>query len=725
MGKITMILLFVSIFFGFPCLANYDILNIRDSTVWIRGGSGDSVRIEWEDWYAGDRSVNYIYFQGPDGTLLNRIFIDYNDPGGMVEYPLDAGTGDYRVECPGYFFRRARITAIGNAKLIFEPPKGHFCYHAQALPLYFDVPAGTSSFYLCGKYFNGVTAIQLYRPDGQFHDTLTLITNSTTLYFDRLEVMNPDPGTWRIEFNTPDRVGFWLDGVDNYFSPSTDSLFTPESLQGSATFTGSGLMGTKGLIGAFLVNLTAPQTVFDNMQYMGLETYNYYSNIMWREPYNSSFPDGGDNGDPDTFNWPWFVWDDARISYYRNDLNAQVSTLFDSKDSWLDIPLSSQKQDEFAEFALAYLIHANEDMGYGMKWFAPWDEPNLSVFTYPEYESLLQKMAARIKDPGNPAEVLSTKLLAVSTSGWENVTTASDRLGMVWAENLYIGYDNLVDGIAFDYWEFRDLIESWRFGNAVDDAANIIETYDTDGQTDEEIVINQTSMCFGSNSSQYDVDTHFGALWLTGAVCSAFSNAKIDAFQYFTTVDDTRHMKGLMYSDQLPTPLPYQPQPQPFELKPIGHAMAMINEIALDEILILDSDSLEVDALLTVDSSYTSFGMIIVNKTNRVNALEVTSSIPFEMRNKRYLVQGKLLGPDMTLPEALPDPFEIIVQNNLDFNYLLQPETVYVFQISETEIDVPSLSRKSILILIVLFGVFLISRRVRFRNSQMGQLRPD
>ncbi len=701
------IILFLFLLLSRPVdvFAEYVITYIRDGALWVRGGTGDSVRVVWQDYYGGDRSVNYIYFQGPDGSVLDRIFLDYNDPGGEVIYDLNEGFGDYRIEFPGYFYRIAQVTAQGAAQLVFEPACGHRAYHPNGVPLYFNVPSGLLSFTLCGKYNIGTTGIRLYRPDGEYYDTLMLVDDPATLYFDRMEVNDPEAGTWRIEFEGDGKVGFWLDGAPNYFAPAAESLFEPEPSPGTAVFEGEGETGEMGLIGASLVNLGYPDEIFENIEYMGLETFNYYNNIYWREPYNPSFPFGGDNDDPHLFDWSWYVWDDARISWYREDLGAQISSLFDAKESWLGPPLESWQQEEFAEFALAYLIHANADQQYGMKWFSPWDEPNLSVFTYEEYEALLLEMAGRIKDPANPPEVINTPLMAVSSSGWENCNTGPERIGRLWAENLYFNYDHLVDGIAFDHWEFRDLIESWRFGNSVNIAADIIRANDTDGDADEEIVINQTSMSSGSGSSAYDVNSHFSALWLTGAICSAFSKAELDAFHYFTTVDDNRHMKGLMYSENPPEPLPYRPQAQPYQLKPMGHAMAMINEAVLDEILITESDSVEVNALLTTDETNTSAALIAVNKFPRINLLILDAVLPAEMKNKCYKVTGECLGPQDESPEPLQDSLAICADDTLHFEYELNPETVYAFRFSIFTPELPAMRKEAAIPVIICFSI--------------------
>jgi hypothetical protein len=286
-----------------------------------------------------------------------------------------------------------------------------------------------------------------------------------------------------------------------------------------------------------------------------------------------------------------------------------------------------------------------------------------------------------LKSSAGCSEVLQPTLLAISSSGLESTDKGADRIGLDWAEKLYTNHDNLVDGIGFDYWEIRDLVGTWRFKNAVELAGNIIKQYDSDGDKEEQIVINQTSMSSGSDSSPYDVNTHFGALWVTGAVCNAFGSGQLDAFHYFTTVDDEHHMKGLMYSDNPPSPLPGIPGAQPFEIKPMGHAMAMLNKTLLDEVVILSTGSIEVDALLTVNSSHTSAGLIIVNKSRRKNKVYVETGLPLEMLNHTYLMRSVQFGPEMKQPAPAVEMTPITVDNSFIFNYELEPETVYAFSL--------------------------------------------
>ena len=658
---------------------------LRDCVVWIKGGAGDLVTVSWKDWYAGESTINYIYFQSPSGDLIEKIRIPYGEQTGSRTFMLSRGSGDYRLEMPGYFYRNAAIQITGNAKVVLEPAKYHLSLHSDENSLYFNVPSTIESFTLCGRYYGGPDSILLYDPEGTLREILVLAIEPENYKFDKIEVPASKSGIWRISFKGKGKISFWLEGTGNYFSPNPGDFFVPEFKTGQAGFVGQGEVKPMGLIGSFVVLLGSDPKVFEGIEYMGLKTFNHYMANDWREPVNQQYPDGGDNDDPYEIDWSGFNWADQRMDFYRKELNAQVSVLFDSKSSWLGIPLTDKKRKEFGEFALASIIHLNKQKDYNIRWFAPWDEPNLSLFTYNEYELLVMEIAGRLKSSDNPPEVIQTPLLAISSTGLESTDAGADRIGLDWAKKLYRDHDNLVDGIGFDYWEVRDLAETWRFKNAVALADNVIRQYDSDGDKEEQIVINQTSMSSGGSSSPYDVNTHFGALWIAGAVCNAFGSGRLDAFHYFTTVDDEYHMKGLMYSDRPPSPQPGLPAAQPYEIKPIGHSMALLNKTLLDEVVILSTDSIEVDALLTINSSRTSAGLIIVNKSRRKNNVSVETGLPLEMLNHTYLVRSLRLSPEMSQPGTSAAMPSITVDDRFIFNYELEPETVYAFSLDMSD----------------------------------------
>jgi len=368
---------------------------LRDCVVWIRGGTGDSVTVRWKDWYAGESTINYIYFQSPTGDLIEKIKIPYGEQKGSRTFMLSRGAGDYRLEIPGYFYRNAAIQVAGNAKAIMEPAKYHFSIHADEVPLYFNVPSTIKSFTLCGRYYGGPESILVYDPDGNLRDTLVLTTEPKDFNFDKIEVSSSKSGVWRIFFKGKGKVSFWLEGTENYFSPNPEDIFVPSFQTGQAVFAGEGKIKPMGLIGGFLVNLEEHPKVFEGIEYMGLETFNHYMNHDWREPLNAQYPDGGDNDDPYKIEWSGFNWnaEDERMDFYRKNLDAQLSVLFYSKGSWLGIPLTGKKRKEFGEWALASIIHLNKQKGYNIRWFAPWDEPNLSFPTYNEYELLVLEIA--------------------------------------------------------------------------------------------------------------------------------------------------------------------------------------------------------------------------------------------------------------------------------------------------------------------------------------------
>ncbi len=654
--------------------------DLRDCVVWLRVKSNETVTVSWKNLYASDSTTDHIYFQAPDGKLLSKIKIGPGDPGGSQGLNFSEGDGDYRLEIPGYFHRKARVDSPGNMSMVMEPAKSHFSMHVQKVPLYFNVPQGTSSLTLCGKYYKGPDTVYLFDPGNNLKGILNLKDSRETLWFDRLKIDSPVPGTWNIQFKEAGKISFWVDGIPNLFAQHPEDLFVPELKKGNADFTGTGRTGPMGFIGAYSVLPSENSKIFEHIRYMGIKSLNYYANHEWREHYNEKYPMGGDNDDPSVIVKNGFNWEDQRMEFFRKDLGTEISVIFNSKNSWLGIPLTLEKQKEFAEFVLAYVTHFNSENPLGIQWFSLWDEPNLKTFTYAEYAGLLREVATRVKASGNPRSVRGSNIMAISSSGFESTNSGRNRIGRGWAEKLYASYDELVDGIAFDLWDKRDLIDSRQFRAAVFLAEDIMAKNDTDGNRVEQIVINQTSMSSGTGSSAYDVNNHFGALWLTGAICNAFASGRLNAFHYFTTVDDDRHMKGLIYSDMLPPALPYQAEKTPYELKPMGHALAMINKTVLDEVIVLDSDSPEVDALLTVSDDRQTAGLIVVNKFPRINRLNISVDLPEKMQDLVWQLTGSLLDETMNEPSTIPDCPPVTVKGKtFIFQKDLMPETVYIF----------------------------------------------
>lgn len=681
---VCLLLFFLMIIFPSGDASAKSVTGLRDCVVWLRASPDKTLKVTWENVYATDHNSDHIYFQAPDGRLLQHIDIAHGDPGGSRILNFTEGNGDYRLEIPGYSHRKVSIDLPEGIPMIIEPAKSYFSMHVKKGALYFNVPHGTSSFTLCGRYYEGPGAIYLYDPENNLKGILHLKDHPETLRFDQLEIKSPSKGAWHIEFRETGKVSFWVDGIPNLFAQNPYDLFIPELKDGDAIFSSTGSIGRMGLIGSYSVSHSANIQITDHIRYMGIKSLNYYVDHEWREPYNPEFPEGGDNNDPNTINKSGFEWEDKRIDFFRKELNAEISVLFNSRKSWLGIPLTPQKQKEFAEFVLAYITHFNTKSPLTVRWVSPWDEPNLKTFTYDEYAMLLKEVATRVKAPQNPDAVKNTNILAISSSGFEGINSGRDRIGRDWAQKLYSAHDNLIDGIAFDLWDSYDLIESYRFRNEVSIAEDIISNNDTDGNRTEQIVINQTSMSSGEGSSAYAVNTHFGALWLTGAICNAFASGRLNAFQYFTTVDDSRHMKGLIYSDHLPPTLPYQEQKRPYDLKPMGHAMAMINWAALDKVIVLKSDSLEVDSLLTISDDGLSAGLVVVNKFLRVNRLKIKASLPGKIKDLEWRVSGIFYDTAMDAPERLPEmPPAAVSKNVFIFEKELAPETVYVFSLKK------------------------------------------
>jgi hypothetical protein len=115
----------------------------------------------------------------------------------------------------------------------------------------------------------------------------------------------------------------------------------------------------------------------------------------------------------------------------------------------------------------------------------------------------------------------------------------------------------------------------------------------------------------------------------------------------------------------------------------MGYAMALLNEIKHDEVILIQNSNLEVDALLTITTDRTIIGLLVVNKFPRSTTFNIDTLLPVEMHYRQYSGEVKRFGPTMTIPEVLPDPIDLTVTDRLMMTYDLEPQTIYTFSLQK------------------------------------------
>ena len=670
--------IFIIMLLATSMVSGYSIENIRDGIIYIRGGNNQSVNVNYEPAYSTETHKDFVYFQSPAGDLIDCREINFGQSSGNFSFNLNAGFGDYIITIAAYSYRKFTLDIDDNLSAVYSPSKFYINAHLSGSmnQFYFYVPSGTVNFTINGRRDNNSTVeiLRLFDPSNTLTTELNLPEPEYNAYapFSSYTASAPDTGFWRIEFpilgNTT-KVAFWLDDLPNCFCLNPAQWFVPEHENGTTKISGGRICGKTGMIGGELGGNPASQ-VLDNIAFIGLEANNYYIGHNYREPVN-------DNADPSNINWTGFNWnDDERIDIFTGDpFNLELTQLFMPAD-WIGGMITTQDQrDELAEFFEAYLIHHNVENDIGMKYFIPIDEPNLKGYSLNDYTELVQTLAQR-KNDSPYIQVSSAEIQIPGSSNFiEFASNNPEQIGCVWAEYLYKLYDNEIDGINFHQWDWRTLLNLHRYKTDVETAHHIISTYDTDNDTLETIVIDQTNISSGSGSSPYYVNTFYASLWWASVICNTIGTGYVDIINWFTTVDDNYHKKGLMYGPD-----------NHYNIKPAGYATKFLIENILDYAVSINTDHPEIYAMCSVDSLFSNCRIIAVNTADRKNSVSFNLMLPDEMMGG-YDLQILKLQEGMT--EAVIDSTGIFNGSIFDIKYHFEPQTLYAFNLYSNGSGIP------------------------------------
>lgn len=661
---ILILFLLMSIVYG------YSIENIRDGIVYVRGGNNQSVNVNYEPAYSTETNNDFVYFQSPTGELIDCRKIELDQSSGNFSFNLNAGYGDYIITIAAYSYRKFTINIADNLSAVYCPSKFFINAHLSntMFQFYFYTPTGTASFTINGRRDNNSTVeiLRLFDPSNTLIAEFNLPGPAYNAYapFNSYTVSEPESGFWRIEFpvlgNTT-KVAFWLDDLPNCFCLDPAQWFVPELENGKAEISGGQISGKIGMIGGLLGGTPASQ-VMDNVAFIGLEANNYYIGHDYREPVN-------DNADPFDINWDGFNWnDDSRIGIFTGEpYNLELTQLFMPAD-WIGGLITTQNQrDELAEFFEAYLIHHNVDNNIGMKYFTPTDEPNGKGYSLNDYVELVHTLAQR-KNNSPYIQVSSAEIQIPGSSNFiEFGSNNPDQIGCVWAEYLYNLYDNEVDGINFHQWEWRTLLNLHRYKTAVETAHNIIASYDTDKDTLETIIIDQTNISSGAGSSPYYVNTFYASLWWASVICNTIGTGYVDIINWFNTADDNYHKKGFMYGVD-----------DNYMIKPVGYATKFLIANKLDKAVSISTNHPEIYAMCSVDSLFSNCSIIAVNTAERENSVSFNIMLPNEMTGNYNLQVYKL---QEGLTETVMDSSGLFNGSVFDIKYRFKPQTIYSFNL--------------------------------------------
>jgi len=640
--------------------------------------------VSYQPVWAWQYCWEHFYVQAPDGALIVRRRIEAGDPDGEVRLDLDRGPGDYRVSFSGYTYRAFALSATPAVPMVFECAPVHMGL-AQSSPkqLYFRVPAGVRSFSFCVKnHERRPIGLTLLPPDGRapirFEGTEQYkgVKSRATMrqerdYFhnwdyDSHAVADPKPGAWAVRFARTPKVSVWLEGVPSYFALAPEDLFQPTLAPGQAEVAAdaSKVHGPVGTIGGSFPGPHITPLIDERMRFLGLQSLCRYIGHSLREPTN-------DDADPRHIRWAGFNWaaDDARsdaAARWGADLLVIIHPA-----KWLGgrgvLRGSDETLEEYAEFVEALLTHYNVQRRTPIRYLSLLDEPN-STYPVAQVERMLRIVAGRVRD--HPDErVRATRIMAPQSSMFFKHAAGLDRTGEFYAEHLYRTCDELAGGIAWDHWTYRNLFDTWLYGEAVRRAAEIQARWDSDGSPQEPIAIFQTNFFGGGSISFQDTRTFYASLWWASVVAHAMKTGRMSSLNWFTTFDDPHHMKGLCYGLD-----------KGGGIKPVGYATKMLIETLLDQAVATSSSHPELDEIATVSDDGRRMNLLVVNKLPRAMSLSARIRLPRDWRGHTCTIATLRMADGDKALQRLSER-AVAVQGAIDLEQELVGESIYVFDL--------------------------------------------
>ncbi|VVQ00879.1 hypothetical protein PS910_03794 [Pseudomonas fluorescens] len=571
--------------------ANLEWGDIRDGSLYLVPGKQDNLRIQWLPAWQAQANAEHIYLLDGRGRLQADRPIAPSETRGEQQWPLAASTSPYRLEIPGYSFRRYRINHSDSTRSLFAPAKVHFS--AEVGPrteLYFRVAAGEQAI-LAGKHHGGVRGLQAERlSDGQ-QLQLSLKPYRGYWQYDQLALPpSTRDETWRLSLQGRGKAAFWLDGTANLFALRADQLAPLPSAAGQVMLKpGTQVLGRTPDLGVALPYVLPPPSSFPALEALAPKAAGFYSlmDVMQRKP---NYEDA----------WRRLYQDRFAI---RQDITLLAGTgrradLADDKtthaglDAWLAATAALQGK------AVHYLAFA--------------DEPNLNYPDYATYRDFFKAMTARVQAyPG--AREAGVRIAMPASSRLVNGPFKEDsetRRGIDWAKRLLKEHDGEIDALAWHEWMVRDLLATRSYRDSVRQAAQLVGL-DAQGRPRKALLLDQTNMSSGSSLSPYDQNTHYAGLWWASVVINASSDGLLDMLNWFHVADEPEWPKGMIRMQGIDR----------FELKPVGLAQQFIQRHWLDQVLALDNDAFEVDALAMARGAQRS--LLGVNKAERVQQVNL------------------------------------------------------------------------------------------------------
>ncbi|MFL6966683.1 hypothetical protein ACJ6X8_10630 [Pseudomonas alvandae] len=564
---------------------------IRDGSLYLQTDRPDTVTVRWVPAWQAEANAEHLYLLDGHGRLAGERLVKADQTRGEQQWPLLPSATSYRLEIPGYSFRRYSVEHDARIRALFAPAKVHFSAEAHdGDELYFKVAAGEQAV-LAGKFHGGVRALQARRVADGKQLQLNLKPQRAYWQFDQVALPVADADQiWRVHLQGNGKVAFWLDGTVNLFAQDPAHLQPVRQDPGQTHLAlHDEALGTTPKLGIYMpYELLPPSSyaVLDALKPQAATLYSFVDVMAAKVNHEDAFRR--------LYRGRFGISQDITLlaaSQRRADLQADRTSL-SGLQAWL---MSTR---------------ASDDKGVHYLSFA--DEPNLNYPDFASFQQVFQSMAAQVRaDPANARA--GVRIAIPASSRFTNgpfTDNAADKRGIDWARRLLATSDDQIDALAWHEWMIRDLLATRVYRDSVRQAANLVGL-DSQGRPRKALLLDQTNMSSGSSLSPYDQETHYAALWWTSVAINASADGWLDMLNWFMLADEPEYPKGMVrVLDN-----------KRFELKPVGLAQQFIQQHWLDQVLRLDNDAFEVDVLAMATGKQRN--LLGVNKSTRAHQVSL------------------------------------------------------------------------------------------------------
>lgn len=559
--------------------------DIRDGALYLTPGRSDTLRLDWVGAWQAQANPEQVFLLDGQGRLAARRDIAAREVRGQQQWPLSSGHGSYRLEIPGYSFRRYRPAFSDSTQAQFAPARVHFSLQVETDSVfYFRVGAGEEAL-LAGKYHGGVSGLSAVRVADGKRLSLTLVPHPTYWQYEQTALpVSQQPQVWRLELQGRGKAAFWLDGTANLFARRVEDLQPLHEQPGQVELRlGTRHLGPTAKLGLNLPYLLPPpasHTVLDALRPQAAGFYSFVDVLARQPEYENAF----------------------RRLYRKRFGIADDITLLAATGRRADLSDDSTSRQGLEAWLAASVALG----GAGRHYIAFADEPNLNYARYEDFRTFFAQRLQQVEDYAGAREA-GVRIALPASSRLVNGPLAehsAERRGLDWAKRLLDEFGPRVDALAWHEWMVRDLLATRVYRDQVRQAAALVGLNER-GRPRKALLLDQTNLSSGSTLSLYEQNGFDGALWWASVAINASADGLLDMLNWFQAADEPEYPKGMLQV----------PGPREFVLKPVGLAQQFIQQHWLDEVVQLDNDAFELDALAMARGPQRS--LLGVNKSER------------------------------------------------------------------------------------------------------------